>query len=383
MFEGPSCTACVDFCAVIFVCDDVLHFTVAVQNLTGLFLAVSSSLFIGASFIIKKKGLRRAGSTGLRAGSGGYSYLKEPLWWTGMLAMVFGEAANFAAYGFAPAILVTPLGALSVIVSAVLAHLLLKEYLNPFGVLGCILCITGSLAIVLQAPEDAPVSSVLEVWGRAVQPSFLLYALAVVTCSFYLIWRVPLEVQTSNVVIYIGVCSMIGSLSVMACKGLSTALKLTLEGHNQLVYFQTHFFLGVLICCVVTQMNYLNKALDLFNTAIVTPIYYVMFTSLTIAASMIMFHEEQSMADVVTELSGFATIVCGTFLLHSTKDLDVSLEMLLGAAGLQFPSSRDGQSASNDDVVVSKKIEVEDDVEMAPLTRRLSGFGQRKTQIAT
>ena len=89
------------------------------------------------------------------------------------------------------------------------------------------------------------------------------------------------------------------------------------------------------------------------------------------------------MADVVTELSGFATIVCGTFLLHSTKDLDVSLEMLLGAAGLQFPSSRDGQSASNDDVVVSKKIEVEDDVEMAPLTRRLSGFGQRKTQIAT
>lgn len=33
-----------------------------------------------------------------------------------MLALVAGEAANFAAYAFAPAILVTPLGALSVIV---------------------------------------------------------------------------------------------------------------------------------------------------------------------------------------------------------------------------------------------------------------------------
>ena len=33
-------------------------------------------------------------------------------------------------------------------------------------------------------------------------------------------------------------------------------------------------------------MNYLNKALDLFNTAVVTPIYYVMFTTATIAASM-------------------------------------------------------------------------------------------------
>ena len=46
------------------------------------------------------------------------------------------------------------------------------------------------------------------------------------------------------------------------------------------------------------QMNYLNKALDLFNTAIVTPIYYVMFTTLTIAASMIMMREEQSARQV-------------------------------------------------------------------------------------
>lgn len=45
-------------------------------------------------------------------------------------------------------------------------------------------------------------------------------------------------------------------------------------------------------------MNYLNKALDLFNTAIVTPIYYVMFTTLTIAASMIMMREEQSVRQV-------------------------------------------------------------------------------------
>ena len=35
----------------------------------GLVLAVSSSIFIGASFIVKKKGLRAAGATGIRAGS--------------------------------------------------------------------------------------------------------------------------------------------------------------------------------------------------------------------------------------------------------------------------------------------------------------------------
>lgn len=45
----------------------------------------------------------------------------------------------------------------------------------------------------------------------------------------------------------------------------------------------------VVAVCVVVQMNYLNKALDLFNTAMVSPIYYVMFTVCTILASVILF----------------------------------------------------------------------------------------------
>ncbi|CAK9142764.1 unnamed protein product [Ilex paraguariensis] len=36
-------------------------------NLIGFILAVASSAFIGSSFIIKKKGLRRAGASGSRA----------------------------------------------------------------------------------------------------------------------------------------------------------------------------------------------------------------------------------------------------------------------------------------------------------------------------
>ncbi|GAB2210015.1 hypothetical protein Droror1_Dr00015265 [Drosera rotundifolia] len=91
---------------------------VSSDNIHGLVLAVSSSVFIGSSFIIKKKGLVKAGTNGTRAGSGGYSYLHEPWWWAGMITMIVGEIANFAAYAFAPAILVTPLGALSIIFSS-------------------------------------------------------------------------------------------------------------------------------------------------------------------------------------------------------------------------------------------------------------------------
>jgi hypothetical protein len=38
------------------------------ENYKGLILAVCSSGFIGASFILKKKGLKRAASRGTRAG---------------------------------------------------------------------------------------------------------------------------------------------------------------------------------------------------------------------------------------------------------------------------------------------------------------------------
>lgn len=64
------------------------------------------------------------------------------------------------------------------------------------------------------------------------------------------------------------------------------------QGHNQLGHPQTWAFLAVLVACVLTQMNYLNKALDLFNTAVVSPMYYVMFTVLTLCASAVMFQED-------------------------------------------------------------------------------------------
>ncbi|MBD4786053.1 hypothetical protein GUG12_20075, partial [Xanthomonas citri pv. citri] len=92
---------------------------------------------------------------------------------------------------------------------------------------------------------------------------------------------------------------------------------------NQFIYFQTWFFTLLLLGFCLMQLNYLNKALDTFNTNVVSPVYYVMFTTLTILASIIMFKDwdNQSGAQIATELCGFITILCGTFLLHKTKDM--------------------------------------------------------------
>ncbi|KAL3619963.1 hypothetical protein CASFOL_034875 [Castilleja foliolosa] len=293
------------------------------DNIRGFVLAISSSIFIGSSFIIKKVGLKRASAAGTRASDGGYSYLKEPWWWAGMITMLVGEAANFAAYAYAPAILVTPLGALSIIFSAILAHFYLDERLHMFGVVGCILCLVGSVTIVLHAPFEKDIESVKQVWHLATEPGFIIYTVIVLALVTVLIVRYVPRIGQSHMVVYIGICSLMGSLTVMGVKAVAIALKLTFSGSNQFIYFETWFFTILVVIFCVMQLIYLNKALDTFNTAVVSPVYYVMFTTLTIVASMIMFKEwdSQNASQIVTELCGFVTILSGTFLLHKTKDM--------------------------------------------------------------
>lgn len=54
--------------------------------------------------------------------------------------------------------------------SAVLAHIILRERLHIFGVLGCALCVVGSITIVLHAPQERAIESVTEVWDLATEP---------------------------------------------------------------------------------------------------------------------------------------------------------------------------------------------------------------------
>ncbi|KAB1282206.1 Magnesium transporter NIPA3, partial [Camelus dromedarius] len=258
----------------------------------GLALAVSSSIFIGSSFILKKKGLLQLANKGItRAGQGGHSYLKEWLWWAGLLSMGAGEAANFAAYAFAPATLVTPLGALSVLIRYVSSY----KFTNRFN---SFLLLTG----------------------------FISFAVIVTVISLVLILIVAPKKGQTNILVYISICSLIGAFSVSSVKGLGIAIKELLAWKPVYKHPLVFVLLAVLVLSVTTQINYLNKALDTFNTSLVTPIYYVFFTSMVVTCSAILFQEWYGMkaGDIIGTLSGFFTIINGIFLLHAFKNTDIT-----------------------------------------------------------
>ncbi|KAH8116034.1 DUF803-domain-containing protein [Phellopilus nigrolimitatus] len=283
----------------------------------GLALAVSSSAAIGTSFIITKKGLNEASKNSEYANaSDNLAYLKSPIWWAGISTL-----ANFAAYLFAPPILVTPLGALSVLIGAVLASFLLKEELGHVGRVGCALCLIGSLIIVLHAPPDKEVQTVDEILHYAVQPGFLMYVFTVLVFTLVMIYAVAPKYGRSNPLVYISICSLVGSVSIMSIKGFGVALKLSLSGNNQFSHPSTYVFAIIVVVCILVQMNYFNKALDTFSTNVVNPMYYVCFSTATIVASLILFQGINTTDGVTTVslLCGFAITFLGVHLLNISR----------------------------------------------------------------
>ncbi len=81
-----------------------------------------------------------------------------------------------------------------------------------------------------------------------------------------MVYSVVPKYGRSNPLVYISICSLVGSVSVMAIKGFGVAIKLTIGGNNQLTHPSTYVFGIVVALCILVQMTYFNKALDTFST---------------------------------------------------------------------------------------------------------------------
>merc|ERR1719443_2695104 len=141
-----------------------------------------------------------------------------------------------------------------------------------------------------------------------------------------MIFKVAPKHGTTNILIYIIICSLLGSFSVACVKGVSLVGKefFDPDSPNPFTEPLTYFLIVCLVLSISTQINYLNKSLDIFNTSIVTPIYYVMFTTCVLTCSGVLYKEWLGMTalDIIGTLAGFGTIIIGIFLLHAFRNYE-------------------------------------------------------------
>lgn len=90
-----------------------------------------------------------------------------------------------------------------------------------------------------------------------------------------MIYKVAPKHGRKNPLIYLSICSTTGSVSIMAIKAFGLALKMTFAGNNQFTHPSTYVFVVMIVGCILTQMNYFNKALSQFSTNMYMPIQQI------------------------------------------------------------------------------------------------------------
>lgn len=170
-----------------------------------------------------------------------------------------------------------------------------------------------------------------------------------------MIYRIAPVYGKQNPLIYLSICSLVGSVSVMAIKAFGIALKLTFAGNNQFTHASTYVFMIITAVCILTQMNYFNKALSQFPTNMyvflralhvdrvqtanhprsVNPLYYVTFTTATLCASFILYSGFNT-TDPINTLSllcGFLVTFTGVYLLNLSRSDPNGFKMISGRGG--------------------------------------------------
>lgn len=228
------------------------------------------------------------------------SYLRSQLWWLGFGLMSLGETGNFlctyscylyAAYGFAPASLVSPLGAVSLLSNVIIAPALLHEPMTHSDLLGIVLAILGAVAVVSSiGPSGSEPMDPPALWSALACPTFVVYALLMLALGIGLMMACHTSIGRRSILVHVGVCGVFGGFTVLATKGVSSFV---VHAHDARILHEPLFYvlLAVLVSTALLQLAYLNGALQRFDSRHVVPTQFVLFTVSTIVGSSILYHD--------------------------------------------------------------------------------------------
>lgn len=255
--------------------------------------------------------------------SSGLQFLSNPTWWMGTFLMAAGEVGNFAAFAFAPASLVAPLGAWSVVLSGILAHVFLHEHVSNRNVAGIVLCVVGAFLIGATGPDvnvsesNLDQETVTRLLLRLPFVIFILLSLTATAFLMYLSHRTTLGER--YIFVYVGVSSLLGGVTVVCAKALSTFLRFTIEGDGQFGFWLPFALVIILATAIMLQLRYLNMAMARYGNAQVIPVYYVLFTTCAMSSGVIMYREFDALTlRNIPFFLGICSTMSGVFLVSKS-----------------------------------------------------------------
>lgn len=247
--------------------------------LLGCALAAVGNTIAGASYALQKMGHARAADI--------LPFYKSRLWLYGTTLMILGETCNFLAYGYAPASLIAPTGALAVVVNGLVAH---EKTLRGM-VMGMGATLVGTACVFASAsPVDGITEADAEVSSTQVTRTAALLSYTFLVNAAAALYVASTVHGGERPLVYASLCACTSALGVVGGKYASTV-------------WQQGLFLGVipytplelamsvlaLVAPVGAQLFFFNKGLSHFSVSSFIPVSFVLFVTVTVTESMIVY----------------------------------------------------------------------------------------------
>uniref|UniRef100_A0A3Q3X6X2 Uncharacterized protein n=1 Tax=Mola mola TaxID=94237 RepID=A0A3Q3X6X2_MOLML len=252
-----------------------------------------------------------------QAERGSEPYYTSAMWWCGLVLMGVGELGNFAAYGFAPASLIAPLGCVSVIGNAIISVVFLKETVRASDIVGGTLAITGTYLLVTFAPHTSTHITAHLVQHYTISWQFLLY----LTVAFCVLLYVYKRRNVKHIVVVMLLVALLASPTVISVKAVSGMVTESVKGQLQLIYPIFYIMLVVMVASCAFQIKFLNQAMKMFDATEVVPVNFVFFTTSAIVAGIVFYQEFEGLAmlNIFMFLFGCVLSFLGVFLIARNR----------------------------------------------------------------
>nr|XP_032629436.1 NIPA-like protein 2 isoform X2 [Chelonoidis abingdonii] len=265
-------------------------------QLLGVLLAITGNFLISISLNIQKYAHLR-----LACQANQKPYYTSKLWWCGIILMGLGELGNAAAYGFAPATLIAPLGCVSVI--------------------GGTLTIAGTYLLVTFAPNVTQEFTATKIQNYLISWPFLIYVILEIIIFCILLYFYKRK-DVKHIVVLLMMVALLASLTIISVKAVAGMITFSAKGKMQLTYPIFYIMFIIMVTSCVFQVKFLNQAMQLYNATVIVPINFVFFTTSAIIAGVIFYQEFQGAAllSVFMFLFGCLLSFLGVFVITRNQE---------------------------------------------------------------
>jgi len=301
----------------------------------------------------------------------------QPKWILGFAALLIGNIIDFLAFGLAPASLLAPLGALSLVWNLFMSSYMLNEKYDRNDVLAVSLIFFGTTVTVLYSNHHERVYSLetlRDLYHKGRMMTYFIIVPSLLAAHYYVIryvedknmqgpiWRL------AELIAWCGFAGITGGQSVLFAKSTVELLKDAARGDDVFFHLDTYVIICALIGCLLTQITFLNGAMKRFDQLYVMPVYQSYWIISGVIGGLVYFGEWEEFTQFQINMFTIGTIITLLGLYVLTKKENHSLERnqihgfdVLPSRRISIDSfaSEIGQLEENDEARQGRIVDIE------------------------